>query len=59
MKSIYESRITHNTAAFICGLCFLLILLITATQAVCYWVPDWWRNEYAKYDTPSNVRGEM
>ena len=59
MKSIYESRITHNIAAFICGLCFLLILLITATQAVCYWVPDWWRNEYAKYDTPSNVRGEM
>jgi integral membrane protein (TIGR01906 family) len=34
-------------------------LLITATQAVCYWIPDWWRNEYAKYDTPSNVRGEM
>lgn len=37
----------------------MLILLITATQALCYWLPDWWRNEYAKYDTPSNVRGEM
>lgn len=59
MKNIYESKLTHKTAAFICGLCLLLILLITAFQAVCYWIPDWWRNEYAKYDTPSNVRGEM
>ena len=59
MKSIHESKLTHNIASFICGLCLLLILLITATQAVCFWVPNWWRNEYAKYDTPSNVRGEM
>lgn len=59
MKNVHESKITHRIAAFICGLCLLLILLITAFQAVCYWIPDWWRNEYAKYDTPSNVRGEM
>ncbi|MBQ6500176.1 MAG: TIGR01906 family membrane protein [Mogibacterium sp.] len=59
MKSIYRSTTTHKAAAFICGLCLLLILLITSLQAVCYWIPDWWRNEYAKYDTPSNVRGEM
>ena len=59
MKNVYESRTTHNIAAFICGICLLLILLITSLQAVCYWIPDWWRNEYAKYDTPSNVRGEM
>ena len=59
MKKIHEKKLTHNIAAFICGLCLLLILLITATQAVCFWVPNWWRNEYAKYDTPSNVRGEM
>ena len=59
MKGIYESTLTHRIAAFICGLCLLLILLITAFQAVCYWIPDWWRNEYAKYDTPSNVRGGM
>ena len=50
---------TSSIAAFICGLCLLLVLLITSLQAVCYWLPDWWRNEYAKYDTPSNVRGEM
>ena len=59
MERIHGSSVTHKAAAFICGLCLLLILLITATQAVCYWIPDWWRNEYAKYDTPSNVRGEM
>ena len=59
MKSIYGSTITHKAAAFICGLCLLFILLTTSLQAVCYWIPDWWRNEYAKYDTPSNVRGEM
>ena len=59
MKNVYESKTTHNIAAFFCGLCLLLVLLITSLQAVCYWIPDWWRNEYAKYDTPSNVRGEM
>lgn len=59
MKKIYDSKTTHNIVAFICGLCLLLILLITATQAVCFWIPNWWRNEYAKYDTPSNVNGEM
>ena len=59
MKKIHESETTHKIAAFICGLCLLLILLITSFQAVCFWVPNWWRNEYAKYDTPSNVRGEM
>lgn len=59
MNRIYRSSVTHNIAAFACGLCLLLILLITSFQAVCYWLPDWWRNEYAKYDTPSAVRGEM
>ena len=59
MKNIYGSTTTHKAAAFICGLCLLFILLTTSLQAVCYWIPDWWRNEYAKYDTPSNVRGEM
>ncbi len=59
MNRIYGSSLTHKIAAFICGLCLMLILLITATQAVCYWLPDWWRNEYAKYNTPANVNGEM
>ena len=59
MKKIYGSETTHSICAFICGLCLLFILLTTATQAVCFWIPNWWRSEYAKYDTPSNVRGSM
>ncbi len=59
MKRIHESPVTHRIAAFICGLCLIFILLITATQAVCYWIPGWWSREYTKYDTPSKVNGEM
>lgn len=59
MKKIHESETTHSICAFICGLCLLFILLTTATQAVCFWIPNWWRSEYAKYDTPSNVPGGM
>ena len=49
----------ERIAAFICGILLLLILLITATQTVCYWIPGWWRSEYAKYNTPQYVTGEM
>ena len=59
MKKIHESEITHKVCAFVCGLCLLFVLLTTVVQAVCFWLPDWWRNEYAKYDTPSKVTGEM
>lgn len=59
MRKVHESTLTHDIAAFICGLCLLFIILTTAFQAVCFWVPNWWRNEYAKYDTPSYVTGEM
>ena len=59
MKKIHESETTHKICAFICGLCLLFILLTTSVQAVCFWIPNWWRNEYAKYDTPSHVNGEM
>ncbi len=46
-------------AAVICGLLILFILLLTATQILCFGIPDWWRNEYTKYNTPQYVRGEM
>ena len=59
MKKIHESETTHKICAFMCGLCLLFILLTTSVQAVCFWIPNWWRNEYAKYDTPSHVNGEM
>lgn len=54
-----ERRLIDKGAAFIIGLFLIFILLLTATEALCFWIPNWWRNEYAKYDTVSNVRGEM
>ena len=54
-----QTTAIEQAAAIVIGLLLLFVLLTTATQAVCFWIPNWWRNEYAKYDTPSNVRGEM
>jgi integral membrane protein (TIGR01906 family) len=51
--------LNERIAAFLIGLLLLLVLLITSTQALCYWIPDWWRTEYAKYNTPQYVTGEM
>ena len=59
MSRIHQSTTTYRILAFICGLCLLFILLLTAAETLCFRLPDWWRNEYAKYDTPSNVNGEM
>ena len=46
-------------AAFAAGLMLLFVLLLTSTQALCFWIPGWWRMEYTKYNTPANVQGEM
>ena len=54
-----RSGVNEKIAAFICGVLLLIILLITSAQAMCYWIPGWWRREYAKYDTPQYVTGEM
>ena len=54
-----KGQLNERIAAFISGLLLLVVILITSVQAVCYWIPGWWRNEYAKYDTPQYVTGEM
>ncbi len=54
-NGIWNERI----ASVISGILLLVVILITATQALCYWIPNWWRNEYAKYNTPQYVTGEM
>ena len=58
-KKKNNGRLMERIAAVICGLLLLVVILITSTQALCYWIPDWWRNEYAKYNTPQYVTGEM
>lgn len=54
-----QSRLNERIASVVCGLMLLVVILITSTQAMCYWIPGWWRNEYAKYNTPQYVTGEM
>lgn len=59
IKKRDSGSILERIAAFICGVLVLVVLLITATQAVCYWIPGWWEKEYKKYDVTSYVTGEM
>lgn len=61
LKEIGNKRpgLNEKIAAVICGILLLIVLLITSTQALCYWIPGWWRNEYTKYNTPQYVTGEM
>lgn len=54
-----KDQLNERLAAFAAGILILIVILITATQALCYWIPGWWRNEYAKYNTPQYVTGEM
>ena len=54
-----KQRLLEQAAAFITGLLLLFIILLTSTQAVCFWIPNFWRNEYTKENTPANVNGEM
>ena len=54
-----SGSIAERIAAFICGVLLLVVLLITATQAVSYWIPGWWEKEYKKYDVTSYVTGGM
>ena len=58
-KDRNQGRLNERIASVICGLLLLVILLITATQTLCYWIPGWWRKEYSKYNTPQYVTGEM
>ena len=58
-KGIRGKGINERIAAFVCGVMLIIVLLITSAQAVCYWIPGWWHNEYAKYNTPQYVTGEM
>lgn len=52
-------KTSKRISAFICGVLTLYIFLITSAQIVCYHVPNWWRNEYSKYNTTQYVTGEM
>lgn len=41
------------------SLCLLFILLLTSVEAVCYWTPNYFRQEYDKYQVLNQVNGQM
>lgn len=41
------------------AICLILALLITAVEAVCYWVPGYFPHEYEKHAVPESVSMEM
>ena len=48
-------RITGGVLGVIFTLCLLFILLITSVEAVCYWTPGYFEQEYEKYDVLSDL----
>jgi integral membrane protein (TIGR01906 family) len=52
-------RILEYIVGFVMSLALVLILLITAVEAVVYWSPDYFKSEYEKYDVTTSVEMEM
>lgn len=48
-------RFTGGMLGVIFTLCLLFILLITSVEAVCYWTPGYFEQEYEKYDVLSDL----
>lgn len=44
---------------FICAISVIVILLITSVEAVTYWIPGYYENEYTKYNVANDVNMEM
>lgn len=57
MKTIQAK--TAIICAVVATLLTMYVLLIASAEAVCYVFPDWWRNEYDKYQVTRFVNGEM
>ena len=61
MKTSVSSHITvRGIIAYIFGilfaLCLILTLLITSVEAVAYWMPEYYENEYRKYQVAETVQ---
>lgn len=55
MKYRTSSRILSILASVL----LLYCIFAYAFEAVCYWLPNWYRSEYEKYNVLEDVRGEM
>ena len=52
---IDKKHIGTGLIGVIFTLCLLFILLITSVEAVCYWTPGYFEQEYEKYDVLSDL----
>ncbi len=43
----------------LCAFCFMIIFLITSVEAVTYWTPGYYEQEYTKYNVTADVHMEM
>lgn len=43
----------------LCAFCFMIIFLITSVEAVAYWTPGYYEQEYTKYNVTADVHMEM
>lgn len=49
----------HTALGLLCAFTLMIILLITSIEAVVYWTPGYFENEYAKYGVLDDVHMEM
>ena len=54
-KKKKKKHIGTGLIGVIFTLCLLFILLITSVEAVCYWTPGYFEQEYEKYDVLSDL----
>ncbi|ETP72052.1 integral membrane protein TIGR01906 [Lachnospiraceae bacterium JC7] len=54
MKTIH-----HSFLSIIFSIMLIFILFVTSFEAVCYWTPDFYRNEFIKYDVTGSLETWM
>ena len=52
-------KILHSALGIIFAFALMFTLLITSVEAVTYWTPGYYENEYEKYDVLDDVHMEM
>lgn len=52
-------NLLHKSLSLLSGFALIIVLLFTSVQAIAYWIPDYYRHEYTKYDVASDVKVKM
>ena len=48
-------KILRDGLGIVCAFCLMIVFLITSVEAVAYWTPGYYENEYKKYDVLNNL----